>query len=90
MLERDTDDIEYYQGFFKLRGDNMKNEKLIALRTAAGLTQNELADKIGVTLRVFQKYESGEVNLNRIAVETAVKLSKALNVSVEELISENS
>ena len=36
-------------------------EKLIELRKKAGLTQTEAANKIGVSLRTYQRYENGEI-----------------------------
>lgn len=48
-------------------------------RIAAGMTQTELAEKIGVKFSAIHKYESGiVVNLKR---DTIAKLSEALNVS---------
>lgn len=35
------------------------NKKLIALRETLGLTQTEMAKKLGVKLRAYQYYESG-------------------------------
>ena len=53
-------------------------ERIKYARTAAGLTQKELADKIGVKFAAIHKYESGRVvNLKD---ETIRALSEALNV----------
>lgn len=42
----------------------MRRENLIAARKAAGLTQKALAEKLGVTLRNYQKIEYGKVDCN--------------------------
>lgn len=53
-------------------------DRIKAARKAAGLTQKELADKIGVKFSVIHKYETGMVvNLKR---ETIAALAKALDV----------
>lgn len=48
-----------------------------------GLTQGELADKMGVSRRSIQYYTNGN-----ITVETLVKIADALNTTVETLVSE--
>ena len=53
-------------------------ERIKAARVAAGMTQSELADKVGVKFAAIHKYETGLiVNLKR---ETIAKLAKALDV----------
>ena len=53
-------------------------ERIKLARKAAGLTQTELAEKIGVKFSAIHKYESGMVvNLKR---ETIAALSEALGV----------
>ena len=59
-------------------------EKIKQARIAAGLTQSELAEKIGVKFSAIHKYENGiVVNLKR---ETIAKLASALNVKPSYLI----
>lgn len=54
-------------------------ERIKQARKAAGMTQTELADKIGVKFAAIHKYENGLiVNLKR---ETIAALAAALNVS---------
>ena len=48
-------------------------EKLIELRKKAGLTQTEAANKIGVSLRTYQRYENGE-SLSEAKLENFKKL----------------
>jgi DNA-binding XRE family transcriptional regulator len=38
---------------------NEPNKKLIALRDTLGLTQTDMAKKLGVKLRTYQNYEGG-------------------------------
>lgn len=54
------------------------SERIRAARRAANLTQEELADKIGVKYSAISKYENGRVcNLKR---DTIAALAEALNV----------
>ena len=50
-------------------------------RQSAGLSQEGLAEKIGVTFQQIQKYESGYTTLNIIRLQ---QIALALNVSVCE------
>ena len=57
--------------------------KLTAAREAAGLTQESLAEKIGVESNSVHRYEVAE---RKIGLITAAKAAKALNLRVEELL----
>lgn len=63
----------------------MNNLKRIRIK--AGLTQKELAKKSGVNFRMIQHYEQGDKDLNRAAVETVIKLARALDCNITDLIS---
>ena len=52
-------------------------------RKKAGLTQKELAKKIGVATITIQQYERG---LREPKLETVARIAEALNVSVSEFI----
>ena len=53
-------------------------ERIKSARRAAGLTQTELAEKIGLKFSVVSKYETGRVvNLKREVIDD---IAKALNV----------
>ena len=58
-------------------------KRLAALRKQRGLTQKELANRIGVSRRVIVYYE---VESDYPATHLVVPLAKALNVSVDELL----
>ncbi len=51
------------------------------LRTAAGMTQDEYAELLGVSLKYLQRIERGE----NLTIRSLVKLTNGLGVSVLEL-----
>ncbi len=58
------------------------NTKLKNAREKTGLTQVEVAKKANITESGYQKYEYGKRIPN---VQTAIKIAKALDSTVEEL-----
>lgn len=59
-------------------------ERLTTLRKNVGLTQQELADEIGVSRRAIAHYETTDDV--RIAVTLIPKLAKTLGIKVDTLI----
>lgn len=58
------------------------NEILKEYRKKANMTQNELANKAGISLRALSNYEKG----SRVPpIEGLIKISKALNILVTDL-----
>jgi putative transcriptional regulator len=55
-------------------------EKLRQLRAEAGLTQDELSDKAGVSLGAIRNYEQG---IREPYWDTAFRMAQALGVSCE-------
>lgn len=66
----------------------MKNEKLIALRKSAGLTQKQVAELLNIDLRTYGRYELGEIALGDIAGRRLIQISKLFNTSVDSLLSD--
>lgn len=64
-----------------LFGDRVKE-----LRSLAGISQQELANKTGLSLRSIQNYESNQRYPKDVAILN--KLCKALNTTIEELMKE--
>lgn len=54
-------------------------------RLRAGLTQMQLADKVGLTYQQIQKYELGKSN---ISIERLCQIASALNIAVYALLPE--
>ena len=56
------------------------------IRKQAGLSQSQLAELSEVSLRMIQKYETGERNINNASAVTVYKLAQTLKVNVEDLL----
>jgi len=57
--------------------------RLTALRKLRGLTQIELAEKIGISRDLLSNYEQGRTHLTD---DVIIKLAKALRISTDELL----
>ena len=69
--------------------DNYLAEKpntLKTIRKQANITQQQLADISGVTLRMIQAYEQGDQDIRKAEAHTVFALSKALGCSVETIL----
>jgi transcriptional regulator with XRE-family HTH domain len=60
-------------------------ERLAALRKERGLTQTQMADKVGVHFSQLKRYEYGT---SQPTVEVFKRITLALNVSADELLFE--
>lgn len=60
--------------------------RLKATREERGLSQAQLAERAGVSVRMIQHYEQGFKDLERAQVRTVYRLAKALRTTVEKLI----
>lgn len=60
--------------------------KLKDYRKKAGLTQPELAEKVGISHRTLQDYEQGQKPLEGARAITVLRMAKILDCSVEDLL----
>ncbi len=58
------------------------NSRLITARNQSGLTQLEVAERVGIVLTAYQRYEYGKRLPN---VLIALRIAKVLNCEVKEL-----
>ena len=61
------------------------NEKLIKLRKSAGLSQEELGNRLDVARQTVSKWELGETTPE---MDKLVELSNLFNVSIDEMVKE--
>ena len=59
---------------------------LKAIRKAAGLTQVELAERSGVSLRMIRAYEQGSQDISKAEAGNVLSLARHLNVDVPQLL----
>ncbi len=64
----------------------MSNLKRI--REGRGLSQSQLAETSGVSVRIIQHYEQGFRDINNAHALTAVKLADALRCDVRDILEE--
>ena len=55
-------------------------EQIKAMRKIRGLTQKELAEKIGLNKTTYARYENGE---RRIPLKTAIRLAEFYHISLD-------
>lgn len=68
-----------------VKGDNMEfNDKIKELREKKGMTQTELGEKVGVSLRTIQNYEAGKSYPKQNHMYD--KLAEALDTDVNYLL----
>ena len=62
-----------------------RKSKIQSLRLTRGLTQQELAEYAHMTVSQLKRIEYGERKIENLSLKTAIALSKALGVGIEEL-----
>ncbi len=60
----------------------MLNIRLKEIRKQKGITQKELAEKLGISPQRLSNYEKGK---RRLPADIAILISRELNISVEEI-----
>ncbi len=62
---------------------NKFNENLKEMRVSAGLTQKQLAEKLGVLERTISYWESGKRECD---FDTLIKIAKCFGCSIDDLL----
>lgn len=68
------------------RHDKSEGSKLARRRAELGLTQAQLARRAGVPRQVVSNFENGWRSFRSSRVSTAVKLARALDCNIEDLL----
>lgn len=82
----EMDISQFCDKMIELYNKRKNDTNLKAIRLDAGLSQSELAEISGIPVRTIQQYEQNQKNINAAKAETVVKLAKALNCTVENLM----
>lgn len=51
------------------------------MRTRAGMTQQQLSQKTGLTITYISKLETGDRTINNVRLSSAVKIADALGIT---------
>ena len=89
-VEVKTDSIEYIDGngdrcAILFRAERTMTNNLRALRKKAGMTQQELAEKTGLTFQKISTYENTD-DLKNITLWNALRIAEALNCTIEDIV----
>lgn len=53
-------------------------------REHLGMTQQQVANEVGITVRQYQRYESGEKSIYSASFQIGVRLFKVLKLEIKE------
>ena len=70
----------------KMIKEKSEPTRLQTIRKTCGITQNELAQQSGVSLRSIQMYEQRNKDINKAQVETVNNLARVLGCKIEDLM----
>lgn len=60
--------------------------KLQGQRTASGITRQQLSELSGVNVRMIERYEQGERDINGAKLKTLLKLCKTLGCELKDIV----
>ncbi len=88
-IEVKADSIEYIDGngdrcAILFRAERKMVNNLRAIRKKAGMTQQELAEKTGLTFQKISTYENTD-DLKNITLWNALRIAEALGVTIEDI-----
>jgi transcriptional regulator with XRE-family HTH domain len=66
-----------------LDSDNNVGKNMATIRKSHGLSQNDLANKIGITQSLLSSYETGRLS---VPIEIVIQVSKALKIDSNEIL----
>ena len=69
-------------GFRVVHTQDKKDGLLKERRVTCGLTQQQVADKAGILIQHYQKFESGERNLRTASFDVACRVLEALDLDI--------
>jgi transcriptional regulator with XRE-family HTH domain len=70
------------EGFRVVHTEGKNNGLLKEQRVVKGLTQQQVADKAGILIKHYQKFEGGERNLRTASFDVACRVLEALDLDI--------
>ena len=72
--------------FFDIKQGKIGGSRLKNFRTMRRLSQSELAERAGVSLRTLQEYEQGKKNIDGAKIATLASLAVALDCNIVDIM----
>lgn len=84
----EADPSKFVEEADKIIEKNRQNKitNLQKIRKARGMTQKQLSENSGVSLRMIQLYEQGQNDIRKAQAEVVIQLAKVLGCDIESLI----
>ena len=82
----EADISKFYDVAEQIRNREQPQTNLKRFREIAGLSQSQLAEEAGVSLRSIQMYEQRNKDINKAQAINLVKIARALNCNIESLL----
>lgn len=82
----EMDIIQFYESMEKRYSKRVLDTNLKKIREARGLSQRELSEISGVSLRSIQLYEQRVNDIDKAQAQTLYKLAKKLGCSIEDIL----
>ena len=82
----EMDIMRFVENFDKMLKNGHKETNLRIIRLINNMSQSELSNKSGVSLRNIQLYEQRVNSIDRAQVQTLFKLATVLHCSIEDLL----
>lgn len=60
--------------------------RLQKARLEAGLSQSQLAERAGISIRTLQHYEIGDRDIRKAAIETGLRIADALGCNINDIL----
>ena len=73
-----------FSGFQTVHLDKKNGSILHEKRVVLGLTQKQVAERAKITLRQYQKFESGERNIMTCSFQMACRVIEALGMNISD------
>jgi len=70
--------------YMVLNNDNEFSYIIKKHREDLGMTQQQVANEVGITVRQYQRYESGEKSICSASFQIGVRLFKILRLEIKE------
>lgn len=64
----------------------MRNEILYSQRKALGLTQKEVSRRVGIHMRQYQKFESGEIEMASASMRIGLAICTVLKLDPNRFV----